>query len=121
MTNIAKTEMQTLFGQMHAQLEHVKFDPAWSNGTGYFDGALEFKFPLGSHAVAFTAPAPDSRKGVICKIQGGTLCLFERYTPDNGSPFVMVANATNNLRKHWPHGQWSTEAVRCLRMMIELI
>lgn len=116
-----KTEMQTTFELLHASLTQIEYSSDFANGTGYFDGALEVQFPAGVHAVSFVAEGEDKRRGVICKIQGGTLCLFERYTPGSGSPFVMVANATNNLRKHWPHGQWSTEAVRCLKMMIELI
>ena len=116
----AKTEMQVTFEKLHSSLPEIDFIAEFSNGTGYFDGALSFQFPLGVHAVAFVAEGEDKRRGVICKIQGGVVCLFERYTPGTGSPFVMVANATDRVRKHWPHGQWSTEAVRCLRMIIEL-
>lgn len=115
-----KTEMQSVFETLHSSLTEIEYKNEFANGTGYFDGALDFQFPIGVHAVAFTAAGEDKRRGVICKIQGGVICLFERYTPGSGSHFVMVANATDHLRKHWPHGQWSTEAVRCLKMVVEL-
>lgn len=113
-----KTEMQTIFESLHASLVRVEFQKKWSNGTGYFDNAIGADIGVGIRAVAWTAPAPDSRRGIIVRLSAGDVVLFERYTPDGTSPFVLVGNVEDDIRQWWPRGQWSTEALKCLTMMV---
>ena len=70
----------------------IEFNPKWSNGTGYFDGAVS-----GKHApvlepgtiVQFVTPEPNKRRGLIISTIFGNVVVFERYP--NGEDGIVAA------------------------------
>jgi len=64
--------------QIAAKLPQIEYNPDWANGTGYFNGACEFKL---EHTAAFTDDI--GRVGIIHPVdlpQGrtGNIVLFQR-------------------------------------------
>lgn len=74
------------------------------NGTGYFDAITYQPYIQPGEVHAFTAAAPDSRRGVVIGIAPGIgLALFERYTPETGSIEVIVGNRPDPAALEWTH------------------
>lgn len=92
-----KTAFQ-LFTELHASLPTVQFNPEWNNGTGYYDHVCddkELNIPEGT-MVACTSVAPNSRRMIILGLGNGLQSIvFERFTPNTGSPEVLVCNQPN--------------------------
>lgn len=83
------------FTELHASLPTVDFNPAWNNGTSYYDHLCddkELNIPKGT-MVACTSVAPNSRRMIILGLGNGLQSVvFERFTPNMGSPEVLVCN-----------------------------
>lgn len=61
----------------------IAFDPEWSNGTGYYDGAVNAEIPelqVGEIGRS-RSPAANNRRILIVKTQFGNVVVFERMTP----------------------------------------
>lgn len=61
----------------------IAFNPDWSNGTGYYDGAVNAEIPeleVGEIGRA-RSPAQNNRRILIIKTQFGNVVVFERMTP----------------------------------------
>ena len=87
----------------------VKFDPAWSNGTGYFDYAVQGEhmpeIPTGltvkciddtGRKMLITSVTGQSEDGVMNGKQISCVVIFERYAPNLNRP-GLVANASAAL------------------------
>lgn len=89
-----KTAFQ-LFTELHSSLPTVQFNPEWNNGTGYYDHVCddkELNIPKGT-MVASTSVSPNSRRMIILGLGNGFhSVVFERFTPNIGSPEVLVSN-----------------------------
>lgn len=55
----------------------ISFDPAWHNGTGYFDHASKVDLPVGS---IYRSTDECGRRLLLIGTVQGTLVLFERYS-----------------------------------------
>jgi hypothetical protein len=79
----------------------IEFNPAWANGTGYYDNAVNFHVPVGK--VYKTTDTGTSRRLLLVGTEHGTAVFFERYTPGHG-PMVIVSNVPRQLRDLVPNG-----------------
>jgi len=80
---------EKLFTKVTTTLEYKE---EWNNGTGYFNHILDEDVKT---IAKFNTPEPNNRRGIVINVDGlGKVCVFERYTPKTGSPFVLVSN-------HW--------------------
>jgi len=86
------------FNAAYEKAEQIAFNPKWSNGTGYFNHAVE-----GEHApklavgqiVASKVPAADNRRLIIVGTATGNAVMFERYTD---SAQTLASNVPDELR-----------------------
>lgn len=79
----------------------VEFNPAWANGTGYYDHVVKFHIPVGK--VYKTTDTGTCRRLILIGTEHGTAVFFERYTPGHG-PMVVVSNVPPQLRELVPNG-----------------
>lgn len=86
--------------------KEIAFDANWANGTGYFNGAIEVALKDGEVAKSVAA---DGRRMIFVGTATGSAVFFERYTPNNGDPFVVVSNVPNEIRKVVMNGSISSE------------
>ena len=86
--------------------KEVVFDSSWSNGTGYYDGAITAKLGLkpGERAKA-TSPMPNNRRLILVGTRFGNAVFFDRYTQGSGSADVCVSNVPDELRPFVPSGR----------------
>jgi hypothetical protein len=73
-------EKSKLFSSVFKQVDKVKYDPSWENGTGYLDNAVKYELQPGK-IVATT----DNMKRDIILIgtRWGTVAIFYRYENNN--------------------------------------
>lgn len=79
------------------KLDKIDFNPAWSNGTGYYDKAVKGihspKLYVGQ-MVWFTDS--NSRTGIIIGTRFGNCVIFERFS--NGDRGIVVSNTPHIFR-----------------------
>lgn len=73
--------------------ESVPFDSSWSNGTGYYDGAV--KAPVPNSKWVWSYDPVTKRFIVLIGTKFGTVVLFERYSHGSKAPVIV----TNTPRK----------------------
>lgn len=106
-----REDKKEMFEELLAKANRsIEFDMEWANGTGYFNGARDVEVPHGEIWTA-VAPAPDSRRLVLIGTCVGTIVLFERYTPDGDSPFVVVNNIPLPLRAAVENGSMNADQI----------
>jgi hypothetical protein len=77
----------------------VEFNPKWTNGTGYYNKAVD-----GDQAPSLTVgqivkcatPAPNNRRMILIGTQFGNVVLFDRFT--NAERGVVVHNAPDEVK-----------------------
>ena len=75
-----------IFNDAFEAATKVPFDPAWSNGTGYYDNAVSYPLEYGSvHAAIDNC----ERKIILVGTRLGTVVVFQRYT---GRDDIYVSN-----------------------------
>lgn len=84
----------THFAQATSSLE---FDPAWANGTGYFDHAVKMvSLEPGEMA---SSVDPQGRKIILIGTRFGTCVFFERYArKDTDDQIRVTSNVPSALR-----------------------
>ena len=90
------TQIATDFNAAFNTMQDVEFNPAWANGTGYFNGAATDT----TITTAVRSTGPDGRKLILVPIRGAELNLvfFERYT-DNKDIIILHHPRFNIGRK----------------------
>lgn len=81
---------------------NIAFDPAWKNGTGYFDHAVEKDLGLRDGDLGRSTDE-HGRRIILIGTMFGNVVLFERFAPDQDedgerSSFI-VRNLPNHVRK----------------------
>lgn len=94
---VQKSFLENAFEQVLAQLPQVPYNPEWKHGD-YFNGACAVELKPGE-IVTSTVEGRDARRLLMIGTRVGTIVIFERYTPNNGSAFVLVSNACVELRR----------------------
>lgn len=73
----------------------LQYNPAWANGTGYYDNAVsgddKVVVPAGEFAKS-QAPMPNGRKLIFVGTVFGTIVVFARYTGAEGGMYVYNTN-----------------------------
>lgn len=93
---VEKSYFEQSFENVLGQVTHVPYNPEWKHGD-YFNGACAVELAPGQ-IQASTVEGRDARRLLMIGTRAGTIVIFERYTPDNGSAFVLVSNACMELR-----------------------
>ena len=97
----AKSPLEKSFDKFFDYCDNVlEFNPAWKNGTGYFNGAMTVELPEGEMAISM---GDCKRRILMIGTANGTAVFFERYTLGHG-PFVVVHNTPNHIRATVPGG-----------------
>ena len=76
------TETQALFQKVfsNTKTETIPFNPKWSNGTGYFDHAVEGEeAPVLAPGCIVKTATPSGRKILIIGTPIGNVVIFQRY------------------------------------------
>lgn len=94
---VNKSFLEQSFEKVLAQVPQVPYQPEWKHGD-YFNGACAVELKPGE-IVTSTVEGRDARRLLLIGTRVGTICIFERYTPNNGSAFVLVSNACVELRR----------------------
>lgn len=81
----------------------IEFNAQWTNGTGYFDGAVDM-VTLEPCQRAKAVCALSQRRIIFVGTDLGTVVVFERYTSGTGSAFVLVSNKPSALNAILPNG-----------------
>lgn len=93
--------MQTTQGRFESILEKISleipFNPEWINGTGYYDGIVKAELGLKEGERAKTTCTVSQRRIVIIGTAFGNVAIFERFTPNGDSAFVLVSNVSREL------------------------
>ena len=92
--NNAHDFLINLWKDLNKQGRVIPFNPEWRNGTGYYNGAADIRT---EHPVAFIDNEPNNRRGVILPIGNNCVVFFERFTPGNDVPDVVVSNGTVSI------------------------
>lgn len=85
------TETQALFQKVfsNTEIETIPFNPKWSNGTGYFDHAVEGdEAPVLAPGRIVKSATPGGRKILIVGTPIGNVVIFQRYD-DRDDIYVM--------------------------------
>jgi hypothetical protein len=85
----------------------IQFNPAWNNGTGYFDFAVKGEFaPVLKAGQLVKAVAHDGRKIIIIGTPLGSVAVFQRYIPSTTTTMPIVYNTTSAVgsARLIPHG-----------------
>lgn len=77
----------------------IKFDPAWSNGTGLFDFAVYGdKAPIVPAGSMFKSETPSGRRMLLVGTKLGNLIVFERHVDNpKASDAVYCYQTTSNV------------------------
>lgn len=78
--------------------ETVQFDPSWSNGTGYYDGATKAPVPISKWV--WCLDKTTNRYLILIGTRFGTVVVFERYTHGSKTP-VFVCNVPHKGYVIW--------------------
>lgn len=93
---VKKSHLEQSFEKILGKVTHVPYNPEWRQGD-YFNGACAEPLTPGQ-IVASTVDGVDGRRLLLIGTRAGTAVIFERYTPNIGSAFVLVSNACMELR-----------------------
>jgi hypothetical protein len=93
---VQKSFLEEAFEAILSKVTQVEFNSEWAHGD-YFNGACAVELKPGQ-IVASVVPGLNARRLLMIGTRAGTLAVFERYTPNNDSPFVLVSNACIELR-----------------------
>lgn len=110
-----KTNVQELFVDLFTNSEDVSNTINWENvrnGTGYFDGLMNYKLP---HGQLVSAIDPGTKRRILIIGKGEeSAVVFERYTPNTDSPFVLVSNLPGNMESVFqaPSGRYDAELLQ---------
>lgn len=96
--------IQEKFEELYCSLREVAFDPKWKNGTGYFNGAVYADLDLQPGERVRAQCDESDRWIILIGTPLGNAVVFERYTPNTGSPFVLVSNVPDELKDYIPSG-----------------
>jgi hypothetical protein len=83
-----------LFNSVFEQAEKIPYDSSWENGTGYFDGAVNYQLEVGK--VAATVD-PNNRSILLIGTRWGSVVIFYRYENNTG-PVVKNYPKSRKLR-----------------------
>ena len=78
--------------------ESVPFDPSWSNGTGYYDGAVKAPVPVCKWV--WSHDQITNRYLILIGTRFGTIVVFERYRHGGKAP-VIVCNVPRKGYTIW--------------------
>lgn len=98
------TNIETLVGQSfnvaYDNVPEITFNPKWNNGTGYFDGAVDYDdapvLAVGE-VVRSVTPEPNNRKILIVGTPVGNVVAFQRYTNRNDVHVYCSSTAFNRI------------------------
>lgn len=79
--------------------ESVPFDSGWSNGTGYYDGAVNAPVPVSKWVWSYDPIT--NRFIVLIGTRFGTVAIFERYTHGTSKAPVIVCNVPRKGYTIW--------------------
>jgi hypothetical protein len=93
--------------------QSIEFNPAWKNGTGYFDNVVQGEhmpeIPTGltvkcvddtGRKMLITSVTGHAEDGVMNGKQVSCVVIFERYAPESNRT-ALVANASNKVKKEY--------------------
>lgn len=101
-TTTQKSFVQQSFEKAFDNVAKVEFDTSWHHGD-YMNGAVHYKLDPGV-IVGSTAAGKDARRMLLIGTRAGTVVIFERYSPNGDSGFVLVSNTPHELRFILPSG-----------------
>ena len=82
-TSKAVSQVARVFNTAYAAAKVLPFNPAWNNGTGYFNGAVigdaAPKLAIGEMACSMTV-SDEPRKLIIIGTPVGNVAVFQRYS-----------------------------------------
>ena len=97
----AEVELMEIFESkcLDRDVHLVEFDPAWANGTGYYDGACYAELPEIEPGGWFFCVDHSTNRRIIGKklTHGKNIVVFERYTYDDTNMFVLVSNCPDGV------------------------
>lgn len=89
--------LKSTWDMITREIPSIEFKKSWNNGTGYYNGVVkEEGLP---DVFKFTSPLPNNRTGIVFNLNGARICIFERFTPNGESPFVLVSNNNTMVNK----------------------
>lgn len=94
---VQKSFLEQSFEKTLGNVTHVPYKPEWKHGD-YFNGACAEQLKPGE-IVASTVEGRDARRMLLIGTRAGTVVVFERYSPNGDSGFVLVSNTCMELRK----------------------
>lgn len=75
------------FHQVWDAAPKIEFNPAWDNGTDYYNGAASGPnapvLAVGAEWAAIS-PMPNNRKLILVGLPEGNMVLFQRFSTDDG-------------------------------------
>lgn len=102
------------FTKAYAQAHHIRFNPEWNNGAGYFDHICSEDLGL-SYGEVVSSICPDSnRRLIIVGTRLGNAVFFDRYTPSETTQPIVVCNAPSGLRPMLSTGPVSPDVFEVL-------
>lgn len=85
-SNLSGTNVAFYKAYNMASVQPIDFDPAWKNGTGYFDHATKVALPPG---LVRCSQCPTTRRDILLVgTRFGTVVVFQRYTDPSSGIFV---------------------------------
>jgi hypothetical protein len=94
-------DIEKKFGALYDSLEDsvIEFNPAWKNGTGYFDGAVRADFGLAPGKMARSYCPDSQRRIIVIGTPKGNMVMFERYSSSviDRQSFVIVYNTNRTV------------------------
>lgn len=104
--NANVSQMEIDFVNIWSQYRDITIEINWQeagNGTGYFDPLQRMVRMEEGQVVRFTANEPDCRRGLIIGhgMNKSSSIVFERFSPNTGSRFVLVNNVNNTVNQFY--------------------
>ena len=95
------TNVNMYFEQAFAQCtQEIAFNPAWHNGTGYFDNCAEgAKAPAVCNGTPVKCISDDGRKIIILGTIAGRVVVFQRHAQAPTSAIVL--NVADDVKDHF--------------------
>jgi hypothetical protein len=93
------------------------YNPAWANGTGYFDGLIEDvslqqeRVNLGLTTFVTTSTDTHGRKMLIIVSEQNTVVFFQRFNDAEDNDRVIVNNASRELKCEHLNSQLKVEFI----------
>jgi len=94
-------DSQIAFNQLFADIDStIVFDPAWKNGTGYYDGAVRADLNLKpGERVKFEDDI--DRRGIIIGTRFGNVVVFERYSAEGDTRSSTITHNSPSKVEHF--------------------